>query len=228
MLFKIWGASGQILTDGTHAQLSSCPRKRAPSGQALRMRPWTPAFAGATEKEGWVPYVWFIPLVSRERIAKRPRTVAILHSRWRPERRKQADGIHDHPVDRAYRRGSSGPRSEPGRRRRDPRRAEPRLCRPSRAGGPRPGIHPAAIHRRRPGVRRAVPARQARDARAGLSADLLRLERADRAGQALHLGRDLSHRPFQSSDPAQGDDAVSGFVAEQRRRHPVRQHARGL
>jgi hypothetical protein len=55
--------SGQILTDGTHAQLSSCPRKRAPrGGQALRMRPWTPAFAGATEKEGWVPYVWFIPL----------------------------------------------------------------------------------------------------------------------------------------------------------------------
>src|SRR6516165_3432830 len=54
------------------------------------------------------------------------------------------------------------------------------------------------------------------------------LERADRAGQALYLGRDLSHRSFQSPGAPQGDDAVPGLVAEPWRRHSVRQHARGL
>jgi hypothetical protein len=43
-----------------HARESGHPG----GGQALRMWPWTPAFAEATEKEGWVPYVWFIPLVA--------------------------------------------------------------------------------------------------------------------------------------------------------------------
>ena len=62
----------------------------------------------------------------------------------------------------------------------------------------------------------------------GLSADLLCVERADRAGQALYLGRDLSHRSFQSPDPAKGDDAVPGVIAEQWRRYAVRQHAPGL
>src|SRR5215472_12212139 len=45
-------ASGQILTDDTRTQLSSCPRKRAPrAGRHCVCGPWAPASAGATEKE---------------------------------------------------------------------------------------------------------------------------------------------------------------------------------
>ena len=36
----------------------------------------------------------------------------------------------------------------------------------------------------------------------------LRLERADRAGQALHLRRDVSHRPLEPPGAAEGDDPL--------------------
>src|SRR5712691_11177864 len=43
------------------------PAKAGTQGaQARCLRPWTPASAGATEKEDWEPSVWFAPLAWRD------------------------------------------------------------------------------------------------------------------------------------------------------------------
>ena len=66
-----WKVVAQFLTNDTRPQFIVMPAKAGTQslplawtgGQpALRLRPWTPAFAGATEKRGSEPIVWFIPL----------------------------------------------------------------------------------------------------------------------------------------------------------------------
>ena len=121
-----------------------------------------------------------------------------------------------------------GLRSEPGRRCRDPHGAEPRFCRPSSAGDPRPGVHPAAIHCGGPGFRRAVPAMTSARCTFLATRRIYYVSNEQPCPASATSPARPSHRPLQSSDTAQGDDAVPGVAAEPRRRHPIRQHARGL
>ena len=56
--------SGQILTDDTRTQLSSCPRKRAPrADRHCICGPGLPLPRERRKKRRWEPSVWFIPLV---------------------------------------------------------------------------------------------------------------------------------------------------------------------
>ena len=56
-------ASGQILTNDTRTQLSSCPRKRAPrASRHCVCGPGPPLPRGRRKKRSWEPCVWFIPL----------------------------------------------------------------------------------------------------------------------------------------------------------------------
>ena len=47
----------------------------------------------------------------------------------------------------------------------------------------------------------------------------------DSSGEAHHPGRNVSQRSLEPSGAAEGDDPLSGGIAESRRRHAIRQHA---